>query len=114
VAENLRGRFNSCKTGLPMARALRDVAVREPVTKSSADLPEPFRDLLAKLEVGRLSSPDVTPQGLQMFALCEKRESKADSPAKRELREKMYTSRYETESKKYLEEIRKSAMIEYK
>jgi peptidyl-prolyl cis-trans isomerase SurA len=114
VAENLRGRFDSCKTGLPMARALRDVAVREPVTKSSADLPEPFRDLLAKLEVGRLSSPDVTPQGLQMFALCEKRESKADSPAKRELREKMYTSRYETESKKYLEEIRKSAMIEYK
>ncbi len=114
MAENLRGRFNSCKTGLPMARAMRDVAVREPVTKSSADLPEPFRELLAKLEVGRLSSPDVTPQGLQMFALCEKKESKADSPAKRELREKMYTSRYEAESKKYLEEIRKSAMIEYK
>jgi peptidyl-prolyl cis-trans isomerase SurA len=97
-----------------MARALRDVAVREPVTKSSADLPEPFRELLAKLEVGRLSSPDVTPQGLQMFALCEKKESKADSPAKRELREKMFTSRYEAESKKYLEEIRRSAMIEYK
>lgn len=114
MAENLRGRFNSCKAGLPMARAMRDVAVREPVTKSSADLPEPFRELLAKLEVGRLSSPDVTPQGLQMFALCEKKESKADSPAKRELREKMYTSRYEAESKKYLEEIRKSAMIEYK
>lgn len=114
MAENLRGRFDSCKTGLPMARALRDVAVREPVTKSSADLPEPFRELLAKLEVGRLSSPDVTPQGLQMFALCEKKESKADSPAKRELREKMFTSRYETESKRYLEEIRKSAMIEYK
>jgi peptidyl-prolyl cis-trans isomerase SurA len=114
VAENLRGRFNSCRTGLPMARALRDVAVREPVTKSSADLPEPFRELLAKLEVGRLSSPDVTPQGLQMFALCEKKESKADSPAKRELREKMFNSRYEAEAKKYLEEIRRSAMIEYK
>lgn len=114
MAENLRGRFNSCKTGLALARSLRDVAVREPVTKSSADLPEPFRDLLAKLEVGRLSSPDVTPQGLQMFALCDKKETTAESPAKRELREKIFSSRFEAESKKYLEEIRRQAMIEYK
>ena len=114
IAENLRQRFNSCKTGLPLARALRDVAVREPITKSSAELPEPFRDLLAKLEVGRLSAPDTTPQGLQMFALCEKKETTAESPAKRELREKIFSSRFETESKRYLEEIRRSAMIEYK
>ncbi len=114
MAENLRNRFESCKMGLPLARSLRDVAVREPITKSSADLPEPFRDLLAKLEVGRLSSPDVTSQGLQMYALCEKKENTADSPAKREIREKIFSTRYEAESKKFLEEIRRSAMIEYK
>lgn len=114
VAENLRSRFDSCKTGLPLARALRDVAVREPVTKNSAELPEPFRDLLAKLEVGRLSTPDVTPQGLQMFALCERKESTADSPAKREAREKLFASRFDAEAKKFLEEIRRQAMIEYK
>jgi peptidyl-prolyl cis-trans isomerase SurA len=108
MAENLRGRFESCKAGLALARALRDVAVR------SADLPEPFRDLLAKLEVGRLSSPDVTAQGLQMFALCDKKETTAESPAKRELREKIFSSRFEAESKKYLDEIRRAAMIEYK
>ena len=105
IAENLRGRFDSCKTGLPLARGLRDVAVREPITKNSGDLPEPFRDLLAKLEVGRLSSPDVTPQGLQMYALCEKKESTADSQAKREIREKIFATRYETEAKKFLDEI---------
>lgn len=114
MAENLRSRFDTCKTGLALARALRDVAVREPITKSSADLPEPFRELLAKLEVGRLSSPDVTPQGLQMFALCEKKESTADSPAKREVREKLFASRFDAEAKKFLEEIRRQAMIEYK
>lgn len=114
VAENLRSRFTDCKTGLPLARALRDVAVREPVSRNSAELPEPFRDLLAKLEVGRLSSPDVTPQGLQMFALCDKKETTADSPAKREVREKIFSSRFEAESKKFLEEVRRGAMIEYK
>jgi peptidyl-prolyl cis-trans isomerase SurA len=114
VAENLRGRFTSCASGLPLARALRDVAVREPITRNSAELPEPFRDLLAKLEVGRLSTPDVTAQGLQMFALCDKKETSADSAAKREVREKMFSSRFDAESKKFLEEIRRQAMIEYR
>jgi peptidyl-prolyl cis-trans isomerase SurA len=114
IAENLRSRFTSCGSGLPLARSLREVAVRDAISRNGAELPEAFRELLSKLEVGRLSTPDVTPQGLQMFALCEKKESKADSPAKREAREKLFTSRYQAESKKFLDEIRKSAMIEYK
>jgi peptidyl-prolyl cis-trans isomerase SurA len=114
IAENLRGRFVSCKSGLALARALRDVAVREPITKSSADLAPQLRELLAKLEVGHLSAPDVTAQGLQMFALCDKKESTAESPLKREIREQIFTKRFEAEAKKFLEEIRKSAMIEYK
>lgn len=113
-AENLRGRFTSCDSGIRLARGLRDVAVREPVTRNSADLPEQLRDVLAKLEIGRLSTPEPTPQGWQMFALCNKRESTADSPAKKEMRDKLYNERYEAESKKFLEDIRKSAMIEYK
>lgn len=113
-ADNLRGRFVSCAAGLPLARALRDVAVREPVSRSSADLTPQFRELLGSMEVGRLTTPDVTPQGLQMFALCEKRASKADSPAKTELRQQIYLKRFEAESKRFLDEIRKQAMIEYK
>lgn len=113
-AENLRSRFTGCDSGIRLARALRDVAVREPVTRNSAELPEQLRDMLAKLEIGRLSAPEATPQGWQMFALCAKRESSADSPAKKEMRDKIYSERYEAESRKFLEDIRKSAMIEYK
>ncbi|MFA6267290.1 MAG: SurA N-terminal domain-containing protein [Pseudolabrys sp.] len=113
-AENLRGRFVGCDSGLKLARALRDVAVREPVTRSSSDLPDQLRDVLAQLEVGRLSAPEATPQGWQMFAMCNKKESSADSPAKKEMKDKLYNERYEAESKKFLEDIRKSAMIEYK
>ena len=66
------------------------------------------------MEVGHLTPPEATPQGLQMFALCGKKQSTADSPAKREMRDKLYNERYEAESKKFLEDIRRSAMIEYK
>jgi peptidyl-prolyl cis-trans isomerase SurA len=113
-AENLRARFTSCAQGLPLARGLRDVAVREPVTRSSADLPEPFRDLLAKMDIGHLTAPEMTAQGFQMFALCERKVSNTDSPAKRQAREQIFEQRFQAESKKFLDEIRKQAMIEYK
>ena len=113
-ATDLRNRFTSCPQGLAMARGLRDVAVREPVTRSSADLPEQFRQLLGSMELGHLTTPEPTSQGLQMFALCSKRESSSDTPAKKQAREQIFSKRFEIESKKYLDEIRKQAMIEYK
>jgi peptidyl-prolyl cis-trans isomerase SurA len=113
-ADNLRGRFVSCNEGLALSRSLRDVAVREPVSRSSADLPPQLRDMLGNIQVGHLSTPEVTAQGLQMFALCDKKESKTDSPRKREVRQDLFVKRFESESKRYLDEIRKSAMIEYK
>ena len=113
-AENLRGRFTSCNEGLAIARTLRDVAVREPISRSSADLTPELRELLGNMQVGRLTTPEVTPQGLQMFAVCDKKESTSESPLKRETREQIFTKRFESESKKYLDEIRKAAMIEYK
>jgi peptidyl-prolyl cis-trans isomerase SurA len=112
-AENLRGRFVSCKDGLQFARALRDVAVRDAITKNSSDLAPALRDLLASIELGRLTSPEVTAQGLQMFAVCDKKETKTDSPIKTQLRQELFAKRFENEAKKYLEEIRKQAMIEY-
>jgi peptidyl-prolyl cis-trans isomerase SurA len=113
-AESLRARFNNCKQGLGFARALRDVAVREPIARSSADLAPQLRELLDKMEIGHLTAPDVTAQGLQMFAVCEKKQTKTDSPAEREARNKIFAERFQKESQRYLEEIRKSAMIEYK
>ena len=113
-AESLRSRFVSCQEGLQFARALRDVAVREPVTRNSGDLAPQLRDLLATIPLGHLTPPEPTGQGLQMFALCDKKESKADSPLKREVRQQLFTKRYDAEAKKFLDEIRKQAMIEYK
>jgi len=113
-AENLRSRFTTCNEGLAMARALRDVAVRDPINRSSADLAPQLRELLGNTQVGHLTTPEVTAQGLQMFALCNKKESSAESSVKRELREEIFNKRYEAEAKKYLDEIRKQAMIEYK
>jgi peptidyl-prolyl cis-trans isomerase SurA len=111
-AELLRSRVQSCDEAVGLFRSMRDAAIRDQVRKTSADLPPPLRDLLDKTQIGHLTPPEVTRQGIEMVALCSRKPTRADTPAKRALREKIYNERYEAKSKSYLAELRKSAMIE--
>jgi peptidyl-prolyl cis-trans isomerase SurA len=113
-AEGLRARFQSCDEGIAFTRGLKDVAVRDSVTRTSADLPQALRDIVDNTTVGRLTKPEVTQQGIELFALCEKRETSTDTPQKRAAREQIFNSKYEAQSARYLKEARKAAMIEYK
>ena len=113
-AESLRARFQNCEEGLAFARALKDVAVREPVSRSSADLPLELRKVLDGVEIGKLTPPETTKLGIEMFAICAKKDSAADNtPGKRQARDKIQNQRYEERAKQYLQEIRRGAMIEY-
>ena len=114
-AESLRARFQGCEQGIAFARALRDVAVRDQIVRSSADLPPELRKVLDGVEVGKLTPPETTKLGIEMFAICAKKESTAENtPGKRRARESLVAERYEQRSKQYLNEIRRGAMIEYK
>ncbi len=111
-AELLRNRIQSCDEAQELFRAMRDAAIRDQLTKTSADLPPNLRELLDKTPIGKLTPPEVTKQGVEMVALCSRKPTKADTPAKRAAREKIYNEKYEAKSKSYLQEVRKGAMIE--
>lgn len=113
-ADALRVRFETCTNGVPFARALREVAVRDPINKFSADLPKELRDILDKTEVGHLTPPEQTSEGVQMFAVCSKKESKTDTPGLRKMREEMFQQKFGARAKRYLADLRRAAMIEYK
>jgi peptidyl-prolyl cis-trans isomerase SurA len=113
-ADALRTRFQNCDDGVKLARGLKDVAVREPLTRSSADLGAKLRELLDGMEIGRLTPPDITPQGVEVFALCAKKQAKGDTGAERDAREELFGERFQAQGKKYLQELRRSAMIETK
>jgi|HubBroStandDraft_4_1064222.scaffolds.fasta_scaffold252531_2 peptidyl-prolyl cis-trans isomerase SurA len=113
-AEALRGRFTDCDGGLKFARTLRDVAVRDVIVKSSSDLLPALREILDKTELGHLTAPEVTPQGVQLFALCERKETTEDTPEKRQARDKLFSEKFQVKAKRYLQELRKQAMIERK
>lgn len=113
-AEALRARFQSCPEGLRFAMALPDVAVRDTIARQSADLAEAQRKVLNETAIGHLTPPDITPQGVELFAVCSKTAATGDTPAKRKARDELFNERYQAASKKFLKELRKQALIEYK
>jgi peptidyl-prolyl cis-trans isomerase SurA len=114
-AEALRARFQSCEEGVALARGQRDIAVRAPVVKSSTELAPELRAILDKTEMGKLSAPEVTSQGVEVYALCGKKQSAADNtPGRKEVRDELYSEQFKAVSARYLKELRSQAMIEYR
>jgi peptidyl-prolyl cis-trans isomerase SurA len=111
-AETLRERVQTCEQANSYFKSMQNAAIRDIVTKTSADIPGPLRELLDKTPIGHLTPPEITKQGVEMVALCDRKPTKVDTPKKREIREKMFTQKYEAKSKAYLNDIRKAAMIE--
>ena len=113
-ADALRARFSSCNDGIAFAQGLPEVAVRDAVPKSSSDLPQQLRDILDNTEVGHLTPPEQTDEGIQMFAICSKKESKTDTPEAKKLRDEMFEKKFGAKAKRYLADLHRQAMIEYK
>jgi peptidyl-prolyl cis-trans isomerase SurA len=113
-AEALRERVQSCEEANSYFKSMQNAAIRETVTKTSADIPGPLREVLDKAPIGHLTAPEITKQGVEMVALCGRKPTTVDTPKKREIRDKMYAQKYEAKSKAYLQDVRKAAMIEYR
>lgn len=113
-AEGLRTRFQNCDDGLRLARALKDVAVREPIRRSSGDFTGKLREVIDSIQIGHLTPPDLTPSGVEVFAVCEKNVGKGSSGAERDVREELYGERFQAQGKEYLRQLRRSAAIEIK
>jgi peptidyl-prolyl cis-trans isomerase SurA len=112
-AEALRNRVQTCDEANAFFKSMPNAAIRDAVTKTSADIPPVVREVLDNTPIGHLTPPETTKQGVEMVALCEKKPTTLDTPKKKEIREKMFSEKYEAKSKSYLQDVRKGAMIEY-
>jgi peptidyl-prolyl cis-trans isomerase SurA len=112
-AEAARKRFNGCESGLEMLRHLRDVAVKPPVYRSSTDLPKEMADLLVKTPTGQLSKPYRTAQGIEMIAVCERKERNDQSAIRKEVEDELSKKRSGNLADSILKELRAKAQIKH-
>jgi peptidyl-prolyl cis-trans isomerase SurA len=113
-AEALRTRFQGCAEGLRLARGLRDVAIRSAITRTSGDFNAKQREVIDATPIGKLTPPDVTTSGIEVFAVCEKKEGIGGvaSGAARDAKEELFGEKFQAKGKEYLRQLRRSASIQ--
>ncbi len=84
----------------------------------SEEMPDKLRELLMMMNVGGVSQPVVTPQGIRLFMLCERIELPADKSLAKvtadssATKQAIYAQKLELEAQKYMRDLKRSAFIE--
>lgn len=111
-AENLRALVTSCDQIAGLSRQYNEVVVKPPIRRLSSDLPPALQKLLQSLPDGRIAPPEATVNGIEVVAICERREVPADISSNRELRNELLGKRLEAYEKRILDRMRKTSIIQ--
>ncbi|MFM9857451.1 SurA N-terminal domain-containing protein [Pseudoxanthobacter sp. M-2] len=113
-AEQLRGRFASCAEGLAFAKGLQGVVIKPLGRRMQSDLSDENVKMLDELAVGRLTPPQRTENGVEMVALCNKRVLQSDAAARAAIEGELLDEQGSLMSRRYLRDLKRNAVIEYK
>lgn len=113
-AEALKGKITSCDAVGQIAIGMRDVAVKDPVIRTSAQISKDYRARLDKLKPGQTLGPDLAENGLELVTLCERTETVDDTALRQEVQLKLADERMKTEAKRFTLDLRQRAVINYR
>lgn len=113
-AEALRSRITSCAGLVDAVKPLPEALVKNLGKRTEDELPEAFRGLLADVPVGRLSKPQKTGAGVEMVAVCEKRDLTGDFQVRSKVEDEIRNKEGEVFARRYINELRRIAVIDYR
>ncbi|WP_175577869.1 SurA N-terminal domain-containing protein [Mongoliimonas terrestris] len=113
-AEALRGRFDGCEQGLPAARAMKEVAVLNIGRRLASEVPAQMREQVKETRKGQLTRPEVTDQGVEMLAVCDKITVTGESAMSASLDAEQMSAQGKTVSESMLRELRQRSNIIYR
>ena len=112
--DTFRSRFSSCNEAQALASEFREVVVMPMVTRLETELPPTVKTQLDKTAVGKVTAPEDTSKGFEVFAVCDKREIASNAAARMEIEDELRNKEGEQLSRRYLRELRGRAIIDYR
>ncbi len=113
-AETLRTRIQSCDQGAEFAKSLRDVAVKEKITRQSSQMSDAFRQKVQALKIGQATPPDLSSVGVEIVMICSKQSVQDDTALRQEITNELAGEASKGETDKMMAELRQKALIEYR
>lgn len=111
AAEALRARVSSCDEAASLARGIPEVVVKQKVRRISTDLTPTLQKLLESTPDGRMTPPEPTPNGIEVVAICDRREIAADISANKDVRNELLNQRLQAYEKRVIDEMRGKSII---
>lgn len=112
-ANQYRANFSGCDTAVELSLAYTDAAVVDVGRRHATQLPDAIANELAGLNVGGITRPRVTDQGVSMLAICEKAQADDLTFIKGEIRQEAGQDAMKGQAEEYLADLRERASIIY-
>ncbi len=107
----LKGQITSCDTLSSDVDAHEDLRYADMGELKTSDLAEPILDKLAGTDVGALSDPIETPQGVAAILVCDRSTSGSNVPTRDEIEDRLMDQQLAQASKRHLRDLRRNATI---
>lgn len=113
-SNKIRAAFRSCEEVGSVLGQYSEVVVQPIGRRLETELPAEMREEINSLGPGKLTKPSATPVGYEMIAICGKREIASDIAVRAELENELRAKEGESQSRKYLMDVRRRATIIYR
>ena len=110
-AQSLRNRFADCDSGLPLARALPNVAIKQRTQRQSDALSEAMRNVLSETPRGHLTPPQRSASGVEMVAVCNKIEDSDPTTLRERIQKELLVDKLQAVSEQMYKDVRARAVI---
>ncbi|MFB9172586.1 SurA N-terminal domain-containing protein [Roseibium salinum] len=113
-SNQIRAAFNGCDNAGSVLGQYSEVVMQPIGRRLETELPEDVREEIKALEPGNLTKPSATPVGYEMIAVCGKREIESDIALRTELENELRAKEGQSQSRRYLMEVRRRSSIIYR
>ena len=110
-AEGFKLRFPGCEGSLEQAKALKGVVVRDIGRRDTTQLRGAQGDEIKATEAGQTTRPFQSESGIELVAVCSKRDFKSNAAARSEVESELKLEQSKTLGQDYLKELREAAVI---
>lgn len=113
-AEQIRASVTSCDQLVDAVKPLREAMVKNLGKRTEDEMPEQFRGLLGDVPAGHLAKPMRTPIGVEMVAVCDRRDLSGDFTIRTKVEDELRQQEGEVFARRYINDLRRIAVIDYR
>ncbi|MGH1352952.1 MAG: SurA N-terminal domain-containing protein [Methyloligellaceae bacterium] len=113
-AEVLRSKFTSCKNTEKLVKGISGGSVQSLGRRTPKQLPKAARAIFLQAKSGEMTPPNITNEGIILYAICSRRNVAGDDKARAQVKNKLRQQEFQLLRRRYLRDLRQDAYIDYK